>query len=378
MKKMIFAVAVAALFAACCSKPKEAETTLSGLKASNFQKEVNGKMTDLYVLTNGGGAEVCLTNYGGRIVSVMVPDKDGKMVDVVLGFDNIEDYLNIDNNFGATIGRYGNRIGHGRFTLDGVEYNLTKNNNGNTLHGGTKGWDKMVFDAEQTGPSSVVFTVNSPDGESGFPGNVNATITMTLTENNAIKIEYAATSDKKTILNLTNHSYFNLAGDTNISAVDQILYINADYYTPTDSLLITTGETRPVAGTPMDFTQPKFISRDIDADYESLRFGNGYDHNWVLNTKGDLSQLACRLVSPVTGIAMEVYTNEPGVQLYTGNFLDGTITGKNGMVYGFRSAVCLETQHYPDTPNKPEWPSVTVDAGQQYGSVCVYKFSVEK
>lgn len=378
MKKLLFALAVAAIACSCCKKKEAApELTLSGLNRADFQTEINGKKTDLYVLKNSNGVEVTLTNYGARLVSIMVPDNKGVLQDVILGFDNIQDFINIDNNFGATIGRYGNRIGHGRLVIDGETFQLPQNNGLHTLHGGNNGWDKQVFDAQQIDGQNVIFSIVSPDGDANFPGTINAAVTMTLTDDNAVEIRYAATTDKKTVLNLTNHSYFNLSGNPAITAVDQVLYIDADYYTPIDSTVLTTGEIRSVEGTPMDFRVPKLISQDIDADYDQLRMGNGFDHNWVLNTKGITDQVAAALYSPLSGIYMEVFTNEPGVQCYTGNFLDGTIVGKRGIVYGFRSAVCLETQHYPDSPNKPEWPSVIVEPGQTYVSFCSYKFSVK-
>jgi aldose 1-epimerase len=287
--------------------------------------------------------------------------------------------VNIDNNFGAAIGRYGNRIGGGRFTLGGETYQLPLNNNGHTLHGGPGGWHTKVFEANQTSPASMELTLVSPDGDQNFPGTVTAKITYTLTGDNAIDIKYSATTDKTTVINLTNHSYFNLSGDGSRPVTDNILWIASDGFTPVDATLMTTGEIAPVAGTPMDFTSPKPIGRDIDAtDFEQLKNGNGYDHNWVLNTGGDISKPAARVVSPTSGIALEVFTSEPGIQVYTGNFLDGSVAGKGGVAYPYRSAVCLETQHYPDSPNKPEWPSVVVEPGQTYRSECIYKLSVDK
>lgn len=378
-KKLLWLLAIV-LFAACNSPQKETteeSTTLSGLKRSDFQSTIGGDSTDLYVLTNSNGMEVAITNYGGVIVSVMVPDKNGDMQDVVLGFDNIDDYVNIDNNFGATIGRYGNRIANGKIVIKNVEYDLPKNNYGHTLHGGPKGFNTKVFKANQLDDQTVEMTYLSKDGEEGFPGNLNVKVTMKLTDDNAIDISYEAETDKETVCNLTNHSYFNLSGDANNTILDDLLMVNADGFTPVDETFMTTGEIDPVEGTPMDFRTPTAVGDRIDEDYEQLRNGKGYDHNWVLNTKGDFSQLAATVYSPKTGIELEVYTSEPGLQIYTGNFLDGTITGKKGVVYGLRSAICLESQKYPDSPNKPDWPSPFLKADEHYTSKCIYKFTVK-
>ncbi|MDD4630801.1 MAG: galactose mutarotase [Proteiniphilum sp.] len=380
MNQLFLLLAVIAM-AGCVNKQKEApaeQATLSGLKKSNFQSVVNGDSTNLYVLTNANGVEVTLTNYGGRIVSVMVPDREGNMKDVVLGFDNIDDYVNVNNNFGATIGRYGNRIANGKITVEGVEYQLPKNNFGHTLHGGPKGFDKKVFNAEQINDQTVVFTCLSKDGEANFPGNLDVKVTMTLTDDNAIDLQYEATTDKETVVNLTNHSYFNLSGDGNNTILNDSLTIYADAFTPVDDTFMTTGEISPVEGTPMDFRTPAAIGARIDNyDYAQLKNGDGYDHNWVLNTRGDVTQVAATVYSPATGIVLDVYTDEPGVQVYTGNFLDGTVTGKNGAVYAKRNAICLETQKYPDSPNKPDWPSPYLKPGEKYTSRCIYKFSVK-
>ncbi len=364
----------------CTNKQQEAtpeETTLSGLHPGDFETELNGKKTGLYVLTNLNGVEVTVTNYGGRIVSVMVPDKDGNFRDVVLGFDNINDFTATDNNFGATIGRYGNRIANGLITVDGVEYELPQNNFGHTLHGGPEGFDKKVFDVEQPNDQTIILTYLSADGEAGFPGNLNVKVTMILTDDNAIDIQYEADTDKETVVNLTNHSYFNLSGDANNTILNDVLTINADHFTPVNDTFMTTGEILPVADTPMDFRTAHVIGERInDYDYEQLKFGDGYDHNWVLNTNGDISQVAATVHSPVSGILLEVYTTEPGLQVYTGNFLNGTDTGKYGAVYNKRNAICLETQKYPDSPNKADWPSPYLKPGEKYTSRCIYKFSV--
>ncbi len=369
----------AALTLSSCGGEQSSKATLSGLDPAKFQTEIDGAPVALYTLTNASGMEVCITNFGGRIVSVMVPDKTGTMRDVVLGFDNIDDYINVPSDFGASIGRYANRIGGGKLVLDGVTIQLPQNNFGHTLHGGPDGWQYRVFSAKQTSGTSVELTLVSPDGDEKFPGKVTAKVVYTLTEDNAIDIKYSATTDKKTVINMTNHSYFNLSGDPSKSITGDILYVNADNYTPVDNTFMTTGEIVTVKGTPMDFTTPKTVGQDIDKyDFEQLKNGDGFDHNYVLNTAGDISKLAAKLTSPASGISVEVYTDEPGIQVYTGNFLDGTATGKGGVVYKRRTAVCLETQHYPDSPNKPQWPSVVLEPGQTYRSECIFKFSVEK
>lgn len=357
---------------------KVSDKTKSGLSATDFQTVIDGDSTNLYVLTNDNGMEVTITNYGGRIVSVMVPDKDGNFKDVVLGFDNIDDYTAVDNNFGATIGRYGNRIANGKINISGVEYQLPQNNFGHTLHGGPEGYHNKVFNVLHSDNKSLVLTYLSEDGEEGFPGNLDVKVTMTLTDDNAVDIQYEAVTDKETVVNLTNHSYFNLSGDANNSILNDVLMINADSFTPVDDTFMTTGEIATVEGTPMDFRTPTPIGERIDDyEYEQLKFGDGYDHNWVLNTAGDVSKLAATVYSPESGIQLEVYTDEPGVQVYTGNFLTGADTGKYGAVYGKRNAICLETQKYPDTPNKPDWPSAFLAPGNTYTSRCIYKFSVK-
>ncbi|MDR0745829.1 MAG: galactose mutarotase [Mediterranea sp.] len=379
MKKLLLPLGFVALMMSSCSIKPATELTLSGLNPADFKSEVNNQPVGLYTLKNNAGMEVCITNFGARIVSVMAPDKNGEWKDVVLGFDNINDYKIVPSDFGAAIGRYANRIDQGRFVLDGETIQLLRNNFGHSLHGGPQGWQYQVFEARPIHETSIAMTLLSPDGDANYPGNVKATVTYTLTEDNAIDIRYEATTDKKTIINMTNHSYFNLSGDATQPITNDILYINADSFTPVDSTYMTTGEILPVADTPMDFTTPKAIGAEIDNfDYEQLKNGNGYDHNWVLNTKGDVKQLAAKVTSPVSGISLEVYTNEPGVQVYTGNFLNGTVTGKKGIVYGQRTGVCLEVQHYPDSPNKPDWPSVVLEPGQTYESECIYKFTVEK
>lgn len=333
MKNSFLLVGIAALMLSACNNKPAQELTLSGLNPVNFQTEVNNARTDLYTLKNKSGMEVCITNFGGRIVSVMVPDKNGNMQDVVLGFDSIADYVNIPSDFGASIGRYANRINQGRIVLDGDTIQLPQNNFGHCLHGGPKGWQYQVYEANPIDETTLELTRISPDGDSNFPGNVTAKVLFKLTDDNAIDIKYSATTDKKTVINMTNHSYFNLSGNPSKAATDHILYVNADNYTPVDSTFMTTGEIVTVKETPMDFTTPKTIGQDItNFDFVQLKNGNGYDHNWVLNTNGDIAQLAAKLTSPESGITLEVYTNEPGIQVYTGNFLDGTVTGKKALL----------------------------------------------
>ncbi len=377
MKKFILWTC-AIVMVACTTTRKQSELTASGLKQSDFQTEVDGKRTDLFVLKNKNNMEVCITNFGGRIVSVMVPDKEGTMRDVVLGFDSIQDYIKYPSDFGATIGRYANRINQGRFTLDGVQYQLPQNNYGHCLHGGPKGFQYRVFDGVQKSDRELELTYLAKDGEEGFPGNLSCKVVMKLTDDNAIHIEYNAETDKPTIVNMTNHSYFNLDGNPIEDNLDYLLTVDADYYTPVDSTFMTNGELASVTGTPMDFRTPVTIGSRINRDFEQLKNGNGIDHNWVLNTKGDMTRPCATLESPATGIILDVFTDEPGIQVYCGNFLDGTVTGKKGIVYNFRAAVCLETDKYPDTPNKPEWPSAVLRPGEKYHTQCIYKFSVCK
>lgn len=379
MRNHIILAGIATLMLASCTQKSQTELTLSGLDPTKFQTVVNDAQTNLYTLKNKAGMEVCITNFGGRIVSVTVPDKNGEMQDVVLGFDSIADYINVPSDFGASIGRYANRINRGKIVLDGDTIQLPQNNFGHCLHGGPKGWQYQVYEANPIDETTLELTRFSPDGDNNFPGNVTAKVLFKLTDDNAIDIKYSATTDKKTVINMTNHSYFNLSGNPSKAATDHILYVNADNYTPVDSTFMTTGEIVTVKDTPMDFTTPKAVGQDIaDFDFVQLKNGNGYDHNWVLNTGGDIKQLAAKLTSPESGISVEVYTNEPGIQVYSGNFLDGSVKGKKGIVYNQRASVCLETQHYPDSPNKPQWPSVILEPGQTYNSECIFKFSVEK
>ena len=377
IRKISTLLVAAALMVGCCSEQNK--TTLSGLNPADFETTIGDQTTQLYTLKNANGMEVCITPFGGRIVSVMVPDRTGEMRDVVLGFDKISDYQTIPTDFGASIGRYANRIGQGKFTLDGVEYQLPQNIFGHCLHGGPNGWQYSLYSVKEATENSVVLTLSSPDGEEQFPGNVEAQVTYTLTADNAIAIDYKATTDAPTVINMTNHSYFNLTGDPTQQILDHELMINADAFTPVDDTYMTTGEIAPVAGTPMDFTTAKVVGKEIDNfDYIQLKNGNGYDHNWVLNTAGNKEEAAVVLYAPTTGIELTVYTTEPGIQVYTGNFLDGTVTGKKGIVYNQRVGICLETQKYPDTPNKPEWPSAVLRPGEKYTSHCTFKFGVRE
>ena len=369
------------LLSACGVKNGSNVSTISGLSEAAFDTTINQKAVKLYTLNNKNGMEVCITNFGGRIVSLVVPDKNGKQTDVVLGYDNIAQYadsVNSPSDFGAAIGRYANRINKGKLQIAGKNIQLPTNNYGHCLHGGPKGYQYQVFDARQLSSQVLELTYLSKDGEEGFPGNLTCKVTFSLTDDDAIDIRYSAETDRTTVVNMTNHSYFNLDGDPSKSNLDYLLTIDADAYTPVDSTFMTTGEIVSVEGTDMDFRTPTAVGARIDNDFEQLKNGKGYDHNWVLNTKGDITRPCATLESPVTGIVLDVYTNEPGIQIYAGNFLDGTLTGKKGIVYGRRASVCLETQKYPDTPNKPEWPSALLKPGEKYDSHCIYRFSVKK
>jgi aldose 1-epimerase len=380
MKNTIILAGFMAMALNACNSQGETATglTQSGLDPQKFEANVDGLQTHLYTLTNKNNMEVCITNFGGRIVSVNLPDKDGVLRDVVLSFDNIEDFQNNSSDFGASIGRYANRIAGAQFMLLDHTYLLNANDGDNCLHGGPKGWQYKVFEGKQISDTQLQLTLDSPDGDMNFPGNVKVQVTFTLTEDNAIDIKYNATTDKPTVINMTNHSYFNLSGDPTKDNSDHILYVNADNYTPVNAKLIPLGNIESVKGTPMDFTTPKPIGQDINkTDFEQIKLGNGFDHNWVLNTNGDITQLAAKATCPSTGISVEVYTNEPGIQVYAGNFLNGRVKGKHGIAYNRRTAVCLETQHFPDSPNQPQFPSVVLEPGQTYNSECIYKFTVE-
>lgn len=354
--------------------------TLSGLSPDNFREQIDNKETALYILRNESGAEVAITNYGAKIVSLMVPDKEGKMTDVVTGHDSIDAYLASEEPyFGAICGRYGNRIAKGKFSIDGITYDKLPINNGpNCLHGGIKGFNAVVWDATQVDERTIELRYTAADGEEGFPGELNTIVTYHLTDDNAVAIHYRATTDKPTVLNLTNHSYFNLSGAGDPYIGDHLLTINADYYLPTDETAIPYGPKEKVEGTPMDFRAPHEVGERINDDFEQLRIGKGYDHTYILNKEGDELSFCARCLSPRTGIAMEVYTTQPGVQLYTGNWMTGNLVGKNGQRYPERAALCLETQHFPDSPNHPDYPTTLLRPGEVFQSTTIYRFSVEQ
>ena len=372
MKKILF-VALAAMMLLSCKEEEKNVQTLSGLNTKDFVADVNGKKTGLFILKNNPGLEACITNYGGRVVSLLVPDRSGVLKDVVLGYGSIAEYLASDGNYGALIGRYGNRIKDGLFTLDDVVYELPKNNNGHCLHGGPDGYHNQVWDAEQIDAQTLKLTYLSKDGEAGFPGNLNITVTYKLTDQNELDIQYEATTDKPTIVNLTNHSYFNLSGKLGTQIYDHYVHINADSITAVDATLIPVAII-PVENTPMDLRRAMVIKSGIDEDYEQNILGKGYDHNWVLNTKGDVSQIAAKVYHDGSGIVMDVRTNEPGIQFYSGNFMAVSDNGKLGVKYPHRGALCLETQHYPNSPNDPSFPSTVLRPGEKYNSRCIYAF----
>ncbi len=357
------------------------ETLTMKIEKQPFGKTEDGTTVDLYTLTNANGMTVKITNYGGIVTSLLVPDKNGNLEDVVLGYDNLEGYLKNNPYFGCIIGRYGNRIARGKFTLNGTSYTLATNNEPNHLHGGVKGFDKVVWAAKEVKGEATVgleLTYLSKDGEEGYPGNLSVKVSYTLTNDNALRIDYEATTDQPTIVNLTNHSYFNLKDAGASPILDHELMLDADYFTPVDSTLIPTGELRAVEGSPFDFKNPIKIGARIGADNEQIKFGLGYDHNFVLNGKAGELSLVGKLIESTTGCVMEIWTTEPGIQFYSGNFLDGTIIGKHGTVYHYRHGLCLETQHFPDSPNQPNFPSTVLNPGEKYQTTTVYKFLTEK
>ncbi len=377
MKKNWLLLLTAAALLSCTQSKQPLQPAL--LDETKFTAEYDGKPVALYTLENRNGLAVQITNFGAKVVSLYTPDKNGDFGDIVTGFGSIGEYFTTEPYFGATIGRYGNRIGGAQFTINNTTYNFAKNDGENTLHGGVKGFNAVVWNANKISDNTIELTYLSPDMEEGFPGNLNVKLVYTLTDANELKIEYFATTDKPTHVNLTHHSFFNLQGDGSGDVKDHILQINADAYTPVDGSLIPTGEIASVAGTPMDFRTPTPIGANVNSDFEQLKIGSGYDHNWVLvdNTKNGLNY-AARVTEPTSGRTLEVYTNEPGIQFYGGNFLDGTAIGKGGKAYTFRSSFCLETQHFPDSPNKPAFPSTLLEPGDEYYSFCIYKFGVEE
>lgn len=367
--------ALAVLLASCAAPPSQ----LGQISRQSFGRTRDGQLVDVYILRNNNGAEARIMNYGGIVLSLKVPDRNGQMGDVVLGYDTLAEYEKDSPYFGCLVGRYGNRIARGKFTLNGQPYTLAVNNGPNALHGGLKGFDKVVWTARVTasllGPA-LELTYTSKDGEEGYPGNLKVTAVYTLTPENALRLDYTATTDKDTVVNLTQHSYFNLAGQGDI--LGHVVYLDADKFTPVDSTLIPTGELRPVEGTPFDFRIPTAIGARINADDEQIKFGGGYDHNWVINKPAGQLGLQARVTEPTTGRVWEVLSTEPGLQFYCGNFLDGSIKGKGGWVYQRRNAFCMEPQHFPDSPNQPNFPSVVLKPGQVYQNTIIYRFTVAK
>ncbi|MBO6143725.1 MAG: galactose mutarotase [Prevotella sp.] len=389
MKHVFAGMTVAVALLTACASGEQKALTVSGLDPAKFDTLINQKPVKLYTLKNNNGMEVCITNYGGRVVSLVVPDRDNKQVDVVLGFDNIHQYadtLNSPSDYGSSVGRYANRIKNGQFTLGDSTYQLRLNDGPNSLHGGgTTGWMNQVYEAEQIGDSILKLTIVAQDGENGFPGTVTAVTTYKVTADNTLDMTWEATTDKETIINQTNHNYYNLSGDFTQAGYDQVLYVNADKFTASDKLYIPTGEIRDVEGTPFDFRTAHAIGDSINAAYDQIQNATGYDHNFCLNTwkdgKGDDTQVCASLYSPKTGILMEMYTNEPGVQVYSGNFQgvgrDANIVRKHGVKYPKHVSVCLESQKFPDSPNHPEWASPVLKPGEKYYSHAAYKFSTK-
>ncbi len=364
---------LALLFTSCTRQ----ESTMT---KQSFGKTPDGTEVFLYTLRNKDGMEARITNYGGIVVSLLVKDRAGKLADVVLGFDSLASYIKDTPYFGALVGRYGNRIGKGEFQLAGVKYTLAKNNGANHLHGGLKGFDKVVWSVDEKASvpgESLVLTYLSRDGEEGYPGNLAVRVVYSVTNDNALRIDYSASTDKVTVVNLTHHSYFNLAGAGSSAILDHELFIDAGRFTPVDSGLIPTGELKSVVGTPMDFTAQTAIGARINENYEQLQKGGGYDHNWVLNKPLASMELAARVYEKSSGRTMEVLTSEPGLQFYSGNFLNGTHVGKGGVKYQHRYGFCLETQHFPDSPNKPGFPTTVLEPGKTYSSTTIYRFSTK-
>lgn len=387
---LLFFVFFAALFNSGCKENKKenqseqetvnTESVKNHIEKSAFGEMPDGQQVDKYTLTNDNGMEIDVITYGGIITRWTAPDKDGNYEDVVLGFNDLDSYFGDVPYFGALIGRYGNRIANGQFSLDGETYTLAKNNGPNHLHGGITGFDKKVWKAEpeSTGDGAIlVLTCTSADGEEGYPGKLDVKVTYTLTGDNELDIQYEAVTDKPTVVNLTQHTYFNLSGDFSNDILDHEVTLNASAYLPVDAGLIPTGELRPVEGTPFDFTQPKAVGKEIEADNQQIQRGGGYDHCWVLNETEDDFGFAASAYHPETGRVLEVYTDEPGIQFYTGNFLNGALASKTGGTYGKRSGLCVETQHYPDSPNQEAFPTTRLNPGETYSSHTSFKFSTK-
>jgi aldose 1-epimerase len=379
MKKLV--VVLLCILGAMNASSKTIKKDKSMIEKKSFGKLTDGAEVTLYTLKNAKGMEAKIIDYGATVVSLTAPDKNGKFADVVLGYDDVGSYVRGGTYFGAIVGRYGNRIGQGKLTVDGKEYQLARNNGANHLHGGVTGFNKKMWSVDGTsmtkdGPA-LTLTYVSKDGEENYPGTVKLTVVYTLTNDNALSIVYTGTTDKATVLNPTNHSYFNLSGDMNTPILDHELMLAADTFTPVDAGLITTGKKVDVAGTPMDFRTAKKIGKDIEANFEQLKFGGGYDHNWVLTKYNGKVQLIASVYEPKSGRFMEAFSTEPGVQFYCGNFLDGSVPGKNGIKYPKRSGLCLEAQHFPDSPNKPEFPTTLLKPGEIYHQTTIYKFSAK-
>jgi len=378
-KNLILAMLMVMVMA--ISSPALAKANYVEIQNEAYQTTIDGKKVELFTLQNKNGMVAKITNYAGKLVQLLVPDRNGQLGDVVLGYDSLEKAMKGQVSMGCTIGRYANRIGLGQFSLNGDDYQLTINNGKNHLHGGTKGSRFVVFDAIQLDNKTLQLNYYFKDGEEGYPGNCNLKVVYSLTENNELKITYDATTDKPTIVNFTNHAFWNLAGEGNGTILNHEVTINADKFTPVDSTLITTGELRDVKDTPLDFTKPEKIGTRINSDYEQLKYGPGYDFNWALNKSALEMSFAARVYEPTTGRIMEIFTTEPGLQMYTGNFLTGKAPmdiGKGGKPYVYRGAIALETQHYPDSPNKSNFPSTVLNPGQWFTSTTIYKFSVAK
>lgn len=384
LKKLLIHFAVIAVGLPLGVSCQQSGLTKSGLNPQAFDSTINGKKTELITLTNDKGMEVCITNYGARIVSITVPDRGNNLRDIILGFDNIAQYADTANNpndFGAVIGRYANRINKGQLNIGGKKIQLPQNSYKHCLNGGPSGWQYQVFDVVNIADDAVQLSIDSKDGDNNFPGNVKATVTYTLTADNALDIKFEATTDKETVINMTSLPYFNLSGNPSQPATNMVLYINADTYTPSDTTYMTTGETKSVYGTPMDFKKAHPLYESIaDTTYAQIKNADGYNHNWCLNTykdgKGDDTKVAASLYSPETGIFLQMFTNEPGIQVYTGNFLSTGVKGKNGIVYPKRASISLGSQKFPDSPNKKKWVSPYLKPGEKYFSHVVYKFSV--